>query len=129
MKFSKLVNPTFYVGVVICLSSCGSGGNEKTATADSTAAADSAAKAKPASTYVTTPQNMVVVTHKVADFAKWLTAYEADDANRSANGLHSYVVGRGMADSNMVLIAMKIDDIAKARAFGNSPGLKETMKK
>lgn len=129
MKFSKLGSPLFYIGMAIFLASCGSDGNQKTSAADSTAAADSAAKAKPASTTITTPQNMVVVTHKVANFAKWLAAYEADDANRSAAGLHSYVVGRGMADSNTILIAMKIDDTAKARAFGNSPGLKETMKK
>jgi hypothetical protein len=29
----------------------------------------------------------------------------------------------------MILIAMKVDDTAKAKAFANSPGLKETMKK
>jgi hypothetical protein len=129
MKFSKFAIPLFFVGAVIFLTSCGSAGNEKAAGTDSTAAADSAAKAMPASTIVTTPQNMVVVTHKVADFTKWLAAYEADDANRLAAGLHSYVLGRGMADSNMLFIAMKVDDTAKARAFESSPGLKETMKK
>jgi len=128
MKSSKLAFSLLSVGLTIFLTSCGSGGNEKTAAADTAAAApaavDSAAKPKPVSTIVTTPQNMVIVIHKVANFAKWMTAYEADDANRLAAGLHSYVVGRGKMDSNMVLIAMKMDDTAKGKAFGNSPGLK-----
>ncbi|HEY4112375.1 hypothetical protein [Puia sp.] len=129
MRSSKLVNPFLYVGLVIFLASCGSAANEKTTATDSTATADSAAKAKAASTILTTPQMMVVVTHKVADYAKWLSAYEADDPQRSAAGLHKYVIGRGLVDSNMILIAMKADDSAKALAFGDSPGLKEAMKK
>jgi len=129
MKFSKLRSLLFYAGIAIFLTSCGSAGNEKTAAADSTATADSVAKSKPANTIVTTPQKMVVVKHKVADYAKWLAAYEADDANRLAAGLHSYVIGRGLVDSNMIFIAMKVDDSAKAQTFGDSPGLKETMKK
>jgi hypothetical protein len=115
--------------VVIFLTSCGSGGNEKTATTDSTAAADSAAKMQAANTIITTPTNMVVVTHKVADYAKWLAAYEGHDSARLAAGLHNYVIGRGFADSNMVLVALKVDDTAKAKAFAKDPGLKEAMKK
>jgi hypothetical protein len=129
MKLPRLSNCLFFVGAVTLLTSCGSAGNEKTAATDSTAAADSAAKAKAASTIVTTPQNMVVVTHKVADYAKWLAAYDGHDSARLAAGMHSYVIGRGLQDSNMVLVALKIDDTAKAKAFMKDPGLKEVMKK
>jgi len=129
MKPFHFSNCLLYTGVVILLSSCGSGGNEKTTNADTTAAADSAAKAKVVNTIVTTPQNMVVVTHKVADYAKWQTAYDGHDSARLASGLHSYVIGRGLEDSNMVLIALKVDDTAKAKAFEKSPALKEVMKK
>lgn len=80
MKLSRLSNALFYVGIVILQTSCGSGGNEKTAGADFTATADSAAKAQAVSTIVTSPQNMVVVHHKVADYAKWLASYEAHDS-------------------------------------------------
>jgi len=115
--------------MVILLSSCGSGGNEKTTAKNTTAAADSAAKAKVVNTIITTPQNMVVVTHKVANYAKWLVSYEEHDSVRVANGLHNYVIGRGVEDTNMVMVALKADDTAKAKAFGKSPGLKEAMKK
>ena len=125
MKLSSLI----FLGTVVLLASCGSNSNEKAATADSTAAADSAAKAKAASTIVTTPQNVVAITHKVANYAKWLAAYEAHDSARQAAGLHNYVIGRGLADSNMVLVALKCDDTAKAKAWGMAPGLKEAMKK
>lgn len=128
MKLSRLSSSLFYVGVVIFATACGSGGNEKT-TADSTATADSAAKAQAASTIVTTPQNVVAITHKVANYAKWLAAYDAHDSARLAAGLHGYVIGRGLEDSNMIVVALKVDDTAKAKAFANAPGLKEAMKK
>ncbi len=82
-----------------------------------------------ASTIVTTPQNMVVVKHRVKDFAKWKVAYDAHDSMRLANGMHSYVVARGIADTNMVMIAIRADDMAKAKAFSKSPELKEAMLK
>jgi hypothetical protein len=72
---------------------------------------------------------MVVVTHKVADFAKWMAAYEGHDSARLAAGLHSYVIGRGLEDSNMVMVALKADDTTKAKAFQKDPGLKAAMKK
>lgn len=130
MKLLRFSGTLFYAGAVIFLTSCGSGGNEKPPATDSTAAADSAAKAKAAAnTIITTPENVAVVTHKVASFSKWLAAYEAHDSARQAAGLHNYVIGRGLEDSNMVLVALKVDDTAKAKAFAKDPGLKEAMKK
>jgi hypothetical protein len=129
MKLSRFSTSQFYVGVVILLTSCGSGSNEKTTATDSTASADSAAKAQAVSTIVTTPQNMVVVYHKVADYSKWLTSYEGHDSARLASGLHNYVIGRGLKDSNMVMVALRSDDTAKAKAFAKDPGLKAAMKK
>jgi hypothetical protein len=129
MKLSRFSNSLFYVGVVLFLSSCGSSGNEKTAATDSTASADSAAKAQVVNTIVSTPQNVVVITHKVADFAKWFAAYEGHDSARLASGLHNYVIGRGLEDSNMVTIVLRVDDTTKAKAFAKDPGLKMAMKK
>jgi hypothetical protein len=65
----------------------------------------------------------------VRDFAKWKTGYEANDSFRTANGVHNYVLGRSVDDSNMVLVALKADDVEKAKAFTKSTGLKEAMKK
>jgi hypothetical protein len=129
MNLSRFSNPLFYVGAVIFLTACGSNGNEKATAADSTASADSAAKAQAANTIVTTPLNMEVVTHKVADFAKWLPSYEGHDSARLAAGIHNYVIGRGLQDSNVVMIALKVDDTTRAKAFAKDPGLKAAMKK
>jgi hypothetical protein len=128
MKLAKFSSSLLCVGAVLFLTSCGSGG-DKTSATDTTKAADTTAKAPPVNTIVTTPQNMVVVTHKVADYAKWLAGYEAHDSARLAAGLHNYVIGRGIPDSNLVMIALKVDDTTKAKAFEKTPGLKEAMKK
>ena len=128
MNLAKFSHALFYVGAVI-LSSCGSGANEKTTATDSTAAADSAAKTQAVNTIVTTPRNVNVITHKVADYSKWLMAYEAHDSARLAAGLHNYVIGRGYPDSNTVLVVTRVDDTTRAKAFVKDPGLKAAMKK
>jgi hypothetical protein len=128
MKFASLSYSPFFVGAVILFTSCGSGGSEKTSATDTTKAADTTAKA-PVSTIVTTPQNVMVVNHKVADFAKWLVAYESHDSARLAAGIHNYVIGRDLQDSNMVTVVLRVDDTAKAKALASSPGLKASMKK
>lgn len=129
MKLVRFGNPLLCVGMVFLLTSCGGSNNEKNPVADSTATADSAAKAKAANTIVTTPENVEIVTHKVADYTKWLAAYEAHDSARLAGGLHNYVIGRGIQDSNMVLVAMKVDDTTKAKAFAKDPSVRARMLK
>ena len=131
MKQFRFPGMLFIAATLFLLTSCGGGDSENSAASDSTATADSAQAAAPApvNTIVTTPENMVLITHKVADFAKWLAAYEAHDSVRMANGLHNYVIGRGLLDTNTVLIALKADDIAKAKTFSKDPGLKKVMDK
>ena len=133
MKHTRFIGLLSCAAVVFFLSSCGGNETAKTSAVDSAAVADSAAKAeaaaKAARTIVTTPENMVVVTHKVANYTKWLPAYDAHDSARLANGVHSYVIGRGFLDSNMVMVVMKIDDTAKAKAMMKDPNLKKLMQK
>jgi len=118
-----------YATVIVFLTSCGGGG--KKSDADTTAMdTSSTAEVTPVtSTVVTTPQSMLVATHKVANFAKWMTSYEEHDSIRLANQIHSYVIGRGVQDSNTVMVAVKVDDMDKAKAFSKDASLKEAMKK
>ena len=112
--------------------SCNDASEETTTTTDTASRDTSAAttpEVTPPTTIVTTPENIMIVRHKVKNFAKWKEGYEQHDSARLANGLHSYVIGRGVQDSNMVLVAVKVDDTAKAKAFGKSPGLKAAMQK
>ena len=135
MKQSRFTAMLFCAAMVFFLISCGgSGSAEKasSATTTDTAAGTTATTpviAAPVSTIVTTPMNLVVVKHKVANFAKWLASFEEHDSIRLANGLHKYVIGRGLVDTNMLLVALKADDMAKAKAFAKDPSLKMAMQK
>jgi hypothetical protein len=116
--------------IIFFLVSCG--GNEQKESSESTTADSTTAATEttlPVNTIITTPQNMMVGTHKVKDFAKWKASYDEHDSLRLANGIHSFVVGRGAQDSNMVLVAVKVDDLNKAKAFAKDPSLKKAMQK
>ncbi len=121
----------FGAAMTFFMISCGGSDEKKSSesTTTDTAATATTTELTPVNTTITTPQNMVVVRHKVADFEKWMAAYDADDSARLANGLHSYVIERDDKDANMVTVAMKADDIAKAKAFSKNPGLKKAMQK
>lgn len=125
-----------FAGMLCCstmllfFTSCGGGDSKTETTADSTTAETTTTAAPPeANTIITTPQNMMVARHKVANFAKWKASYDEHDSLRLANGIHSYVIGRGVEDSNMVLVAVKVDDMDKAKAFAKDPSLKKAMQK
>lgn len=113
------------VAVCMLLASCNSGSDTKdtTITTDSgsATAAMPAAPEKPIMT--------MLIKHKVANFDKWLAAYEADDSARVTHGLHNFVVSRGLQDPNMVMIALHMDDTVQAKEFAMSPDLKTTMQK
>ena len=126
--------PVSFLTAVLFLFSCN--GNEKSTStdkmsSDSSTTTTTTATTEPVtpSTIITTPQSMVVVIHKVNNFTKWKASYEAHDSMRLANGMHSYVIGRGVVDSNTVLVAVKADDMAKAKAFAKDPSLKAAMQK
>ena len=110
------------------LFSCNNAENTASETTSTDTAVTTSADA-PVNTIVTTPENVMTVRHKVADYNKWLAGFESADSLKAANGLHNYVVGRSIDDSSMLLVATKADDIAKAKAFGNSAELKAAMKK
>ncbi len=129
MKYFKCACMPILAAAVFLLASCGGGSSEKSTTTESVPPVDSTAtKAPPpVNSIVTTPMNMVVIQHKVANFSKWMMAYEGHDSARLAAGLHNYVIGRALTDTNMVMVALRADDIAKAKAFTKDPGLKKAM--
>ena len=129
MKRFKLL--PLFAAALFFLSSCGGDATKDETTSDTstTTAATPDTSAVVTNTIVTTPQSMMLATHKVSDFQKWFAAYEANDSLRLAHGIHSYVVGRGMQDSNTVFVATKVDDMDKAKAFAKSPDLKRAMQK
>ena len=125
MKKIRLFATLSIASVALLISSCNSGKDreKKEATADTTM------KKAEMTTAPSGPLSLMVIRHKVANYEKWKTAYEAHDSARLANGLHKYVICRGLEDSNMVLVAQVMDDVSKAKEMAASPGLKEVMKK
>jgi hypothetical protein len=71
----------------------------------------------------------MMIHHKVADYAKWRVAYDADQANRTAAGLTNCKVLSSMDDANDVLVSCNMADLAKAKAFASSKALADTMTK
>ena len=115
--------------MLISFSSCNSGEEKKAETpAVDTVKAEVKAPEPPPPALVK-PANVLIIKHKVANYTKWKAKYDAHDSVRLAYGLHNYVVARGLKDTNMVMIALKYDDLAKAKQFSTSPDLKKAMQK
>jgi hypothetical protein len=133
MKLSTFSSRPLLALALFCFASCGSQDDNKTAETTPTDSTNTAAPVTPApapaSTVSTSPENMMVVRHKVANFNKWLTSYDEHDSMRTASGVHNYVIGRGVKDSNTVIVAVKVDDMSKGKAFAKDPGLKKAMQK
>jgi hypothetical protein len=120
--------------ISLLLIACGNADTTNGNTTDTTGTTDTTANLNQAATptasnIVTTPENIVVARYKVSDYAKWRTQYDTRDSMRTANGLHNYVLGRGAEDSNTVMVAVKADDMAKARAFAQSAALQSALQK
>lgn len=78
---------------------------------------------------VFTPFDVIVIKHKVANYDKWLLAYNAHDSIRQSYGITHFVIGRGMENENMIIVIDKMNDIKKAKEFSTLPSLKDAMKK
>lgn len=103
--------------------------NESSSGSEETTAVDTAAKTEAPPSVPAKPANVMLVWHKVANYEKFLTGYEAHDSMRLASGIHNYIIGREVDNPNMILVATRMDDITKAKAFAASADLKTAMQK
>lgn len=129
MKRLQFPGLLFCAAILFFLTSCGGDESKEKTNTDTTAVENTNVVAPAPNTIITTPENMMVVTHKVADFEKFQASYDEHDSMRLANGLHNYVIARGVDDPNMVMVVVKADDMEKAKAFSKSPSLKSAMQK
>jgi len=129
MKHVKLFATICIAAAILLFSSCNSGGDKTDTTTDTTTATTDTSMTTTMPTAPSGPMSVMSIRAKVADYAKWKPQYESNDSVRLANGLHKYVIGRGVEDSNMILVAMIMDDVDKAKAMAASPELKARMKK
>jgi len=61
------------------------------------------------------------VKHKVTDFAKWKSVFDADAEAQCKAGLHLLHVLRDTADANLIVLLFRVDDLNKAKAFTQNP--------
>ena len=69
----------------------------------------------------------VIIHHKVADFDKWLPAFEADAARREAGGCTGISVYQDADDPTMVTIIVTVESLEKAQAFLGSEEMATKM--
>ena len=124
MKQSPFSAIPMALSMTLFLFSCNSGDEKKTSetTVDTTA---KAVTPPPAAK----PDNVMIIMHKVANFAKWKPEYESHDSVRRSYGLTNYVLGRGVDDTNMVYVVLKMADVNKAKELAGSQAMKDRMKK
>lgn len=124
----KKISFLLAAGISVILFSCGSGTQNDQAKDTSSGTASDTTPAIVAAAPVFTPFDIVRVQLKVKDYGKWYAGFLSRDSMRLANGIHKYVVDRGLdGDSNKVIVVSKIDDLQKAKAFYASPQMKAAM--
>jgi hypothetical protein len=130
MKSPRFLASLLWAALFTGLASCG--GNEadtETETTDTDTTTTTMTQPTAPSPIDTTPIQLLVIRQKVRNFAAWKPTYDARDSVRQANGLHNYVLGRGVDDTSAVMIALRADDIEKAKAYARSPELRQAMEK
>jgi hypothetical protein len=72
---------------------------------------------------------LMIVHHKVRDYASWRPIYDAHESSRTRAGITNGRVYRKVEDPNDLVILLDVADVAKARAWTASEDLKTTMAK
>jgi len=72
---------------------------------------------------------VILVKHKVKDFAAWKKGFDANLAMRKSFGEVSAEVFRDASDPNLITVVNKWDSLANAQKFAHSPDLKAAMEK
>ena len=134
MTTIKILKPMSVLFFSLAIFSCNNSGssNSEAKTDSTTTMTDTTTTATtvaPPAPSMAAPFDVEEVTHKVKNYAEWKTVFDADSDNRKAGGLENIAIGRNLSDSNEILLAFKVADVAKAKAFSTDPKLKEAMKK
>lgn len=129
MKQFKFLSALALLAGSFFFSSCNGDQKKENTTAVTTDSSSMATTTAPKMEPPAKPGNILIIRHKVADYAKWKIAYDAHDSTRLAYGLHNNLVARGTKDPNMVMVVLGMDDAAKGKEFTAMPGLKAAMQK
>jgi hypothetical protein len=67
------------------------------------------------------------IKQRVADYAKWKPVFDEHETMRRAGGVTAHSVHRQPDDPNIVIVALRVSDVNKARQFAGSDDLKAVM--
>jgi len=71
----------------------------------------------------------VFVRFRVADFDTWKRTFDENQRMRAAAGFKNHSVHRDADDPNVVVIAFRAEDLARAREFASSPELRAVQQR
>ena len=71
----------------------------------------------------------LLVRHKVAEFDRWKSGYDAHLPSRQKAGLKEEHLLRNIDEPSEVLILFEVEDLQKAREFVDSADLRQVMEK
>jgi heme-degrading monooxygenase HmoA len=71
----------------------------------------------------------LLVRHKVTDYEKWKSAFDAHSLTRQANGSRGGQLFRNASDPNEVIMLLEWDVLETARQFVQSEDLREVMQR
>jgi hypothetical protein len=69
----------------------------------------------------------LLIRHKVRDFSEWKRGYDAHLPKRTEAGLTEKHLLRGASDANEIVLLFQTNDLNRAKAFAESPDLRQTM--
>jgi len=70
----------------------------------------------------------IIMTHKVENFDKWLTAFDADKPRREEMKMKEVGIYRTVDDKNTFLIHFEVEDVAKVKQMMDDPEMGKKMK-
>lgn len=71
----------------------------------------------------------ILVHHKIEEYNKWKSAFDAHSSFRAENGSMGGKIFRNADDPNDLFILLEISSIENAKKFAQSDELKEAMQK
>jgi len=78
--------------------------------------------------HTTIPPAAILVAHRVADYEAWKRAFDDHTPARKEAGCLGHHINRGADDPNMIYGYCPCADVGKAKAFLESPDLREVMR-
>jgi len=69
------------------------------------------------------------IKHRVADFDAWKKVFDEHEATRRESTVTGHSVHRDTDDPNVVTLAFRVTDLARAKDFATSDNLREIMQR